>query len=103
MKTQTKNKTDAAKHTPGPWTAETDNVYNYDGRIAKVCGDTDQQAEANARLIASAPALLEQNAKLREALRELSECAKSYEQSGGSDMMRASWVAQIARAALADL
>lgn len=50
-----------SKHTPGPWIAKGDNVYeeNEPGRIAKTCGGTDEQAAANARLIAAAPDLLE--------------------------------------------
>lgn len=47
-------------HTPGPWVADHDNVRTPDdgGMVAKVAGDTDSQAYANARLIAAAPDLL---------------------------------------------
>ena len=55
-----------ATHTPGPWEAEGDYVFapivGYDARIARV---TDIDSEANARLIAAAPDLLE---ALREAV-----------------------------------
>lgn len=73
----------AAAWTPGPWTAGTarkdSNFGGYStlvhgpevARIAKVYGgnrDDRETAKANARLIASAPALAEENARLREAL-----------------------------------
>lgn len=47
-------------HTPGPWSADHDNVRTPadGGMVAKVAGDTDAQAYANARLIAAAPDLL---------------------------------------------
>jgi hypothetical protein len=55
----------AAKHTPGPWkikqvedstTVEVRDVY---GLLVAEVGDTSLEDEANARLIAAAPALLE--------------------------------------------
>ncbi len=62
------------KYTPGPWRAATDHPYTTDAgtdcvsvfalsdaekRPARVHGDTEEQAIANARLIAVAPELLE--------------------------------------------
>jgi hypothetical protein len=54
-----------SKHTPGPWNAEPMTgrgawVKGSSGEWAALsCGDTDTTAEANARLIAAAPELLE--------------------------------------------
>jgi len=60
----------SAKHTPGPWTAEKENVHT--GQVCTCHGEGDGwwevwtpnwgegiNAEANARLIAAAPELLE--------------------------------------------
>ncbi len=53
------------KHTPtsGPWSIEQPVrrgawIYGPDGYVALTCGNTDEEAEANARLIAAAPDLL---------------------------------------------
>lgn len=54
------------QHTPGPWRAEwvPKGQRPWVGRIAEgrwaalACGKTDEEAEANARLIAAAPELL---------------------------------------------
>jgi hypothetical protein len=48
-------------HTPGPWIHETEDAWGTvwaDKPVARVIGDS-AEAEANARLIASAPDLLE--------------------------------------------
>lgn len=55
------------KHTPGPWVAENRNVYSSDvtGSIVAQCKDFKfaprprEEQEANARLMAAAPELLE--------------------------------------------
>ena len=51
------------KHTQGPWHATNYHVqslvHEYDGYICKAEGNTKAEAEANARLIASAPDLLQ--------------------------------------------
>jgi hypothetical protein len=65
----------AAKHTPGPWKAvrnasfwevvtplpgqTLDQANEYSPSLAYVWGEGEEQAEANARLIAAAPELLE--------------------------------------------
>ena len=70
------------KHTPGPWVAQTDPCH-YDTLSDVVGGDGNlfvsvggkaswQEQEANARLIAAAPELL-------EALVEVGECVRTYE------------------------
>jgi peroxiredoxin len=56
------------KHTPGPWTAKealqykgigwSSSIHANDEFLTDSWGDTKQQAEANARLIAAAPDLL---------------------------------------------
>lgn len=80
-------------HTPGPWHYERgrDKVHPF-----YVIGDDFDLArcanEADARLIAAAPELL-------EAINEVLRCADGY--IGNQDMMRASWVAEILRPALA--
>lgn len=54
-----------SKHTPGPWVAEPVGgkgswVKGSTGEWAALaCGDTSESAEANARLIAAAPDMLE--------------------------------------------
>jgi len=61
-------------HTPGPWHAKPETVYVpaqvwADGReLAEVYGETHEAREANARLMAAAPVMLE---ALRDALRVL--------------------------------
>lgn len=67
----------STKHTPGPWVVkpveneqggfDIDSEYGY--HIAETIGGLDYEEEANARLIAAAPDLL-------EALRELLEACK---------------------------
>jgi hypothetical protein len=50
------------KHTPGPWWAsglEVGTVPMMDIKVARVSGATLDEARANARLIAAAPAMLE--------------------------------------------
>jgi len=55
----------SAKHTPGPWVAETGAgrgawIKGSDGEWSALsCGATDEVAEENARLIAAAPELLD--------------------------------------------
>lgn len=64
-----------SKHTPGPWTADDNDsysvwsVYGYNNqRLANVFGDS-AEADANARLIAAAPELLEACQTFAEWLR----------------------------------
>jgi len=50
----------AAKHTPGPWRLDAhNNVMHKDGLVAFPCISGGFPQEANARLIAAAPELLE--------------------------------------------
>ena len=71
-----------SQFTPGPWADigvdDRDNggrrVYGGDEIIAYVCGTDEEQAEANAALIARAPTLLRERDELREAL----EAARSW-------------------------
>jgi hypothetical protein len=56
-----KSSSPAGKHTPGPWTVGEDgDIYAGGACVAQVVGAPDgvAEAEANGRLIASAPALL---------------------------------------------
>ena len=61
-----------AQHTPGPWARVDDSfeIRTHDGEryITTILGPHDTQDEANARLIAAAPLMLE---ALRDALEEL--------------------------------
>lgn len=47
------------KHSPGPWECRPSNEYGWTYEITNKEGNDDTQAEANARLIAAAPDLLE--------------------------------------------
>lgn len=48
------------KHTPGPWEVEGYNIYGpNDQRIAELWDGAEEEAEANARLIALSPELLQ--------------------------------------------
>lgn len=74
-----------AKHTPGPWQTDRNNVHS--GQIATVhhClnndwveiwspdafAETEEMQEANARLIAAAPENLQSNSELATIVREL--------------------------------
>lgn len=67
-------------HTPGPWRVETNNAYQTSwliidasgNRLAQVANWQDKcrnvDGEANAKLIASAPEMAKENARLRTAL-----------------------------------
>lgn len=74
-----------SKHTPGPWVAQKGagyyvtrpksrcaHVVGVCNRTSLVDGDCEAEAEANARLIAAAPDLLE---ALKSALNALSACS----------------------------
>ncbi len=95
-----------AKHTPGPWT-----VQRYgrgfdvlrEGRIIADCkaqsGADLPSCEANARLIAAAPALLE---ALRDAVASLEWCAEQFESMAlGNDSAEARVAASRMRDAIA--
>ena len=57
------------EHTPGPWTVDNQYIHGPDGiRFLAVAGDG--AGQANARLIAAAPTLLEALAGCADALRE---------------------------------
>ena len=57
------------QHTPGPWTVDNQYIHGPDGiRFLAVAGDG--AGQANARLIAAAPTLLEVLAGCADALRE---------------------------------
>jgi hypothetical protein len=71
-----------AKHTQGPWAAlmqDPPTIADRRGcRVATSCalpGQSAEEQQANARLIAAAPDLL-------EALRALAECVEGYRQTG---------------------
>lgn len=97
-----------SKHTPGPWSVSKDGddyniTYNDDGNwLATVYDDDDPfegRPEADARLIASAPELLEAlKALASEEWSEMDDDDLAYELSQGNEMVR-SYIA--ARAALA--
>jgi hypothetical protein len=61
-----------ASHTPGPWENDRQTVYSVNGvheqEIAEVYGNADGNAEANARLIAAAPELLEALKRITDAI-----------------------------------
>lgn len=68
------------KHTPGPWSALGLDIVKRNGddyfRIATIAqrsteARTFEEKKANVELIASAPALKEENARLREALEKI--------------------------------
>jgi hypothetical protein len=115
MTTGTKSTTKTTQHTPGPWHVEKDTTYRrpndgeqtYDNdspiRIADEGGWIAELAyingpeDADARLIAAAPDLL-------EALKEISGTAHNY--ADGSDplpvpMVSARWLITVADAAIA--
>ena len=73
-------------HTPGPWTAEPPGIYGYgadddkywavqteDERIALVVTDPDEEGQADAQLIATAPNLLDALKKAKDELISLYE------------------------------
>ena len=69
--------TNTEKHTPGPWETSVNGEGQWDvceegggDMIADLAG-CPKNAEANAKLIARAPALLAQNKRLREALENI--------------------------------
>lgn len=74
MSTETKTTEQTASHTPGPWAVpdidgvwdDTIPIHALDGSVVGTawpltyrCGDDDPETQANARLIAAAPELLE--------------------------------------------
>ena len=76
--------TDLPKHTPGPWIAECFSVRQATGKQLEVChtgiigrNKPGEQAEADAALIARAPELLDDNARLRELLRDASKACET--------------------------
>ena len=103
----------AAKHTPGPWTVidaittkeryhiATDNAAPYASMIAHLHGTDPKHGdkEANARLIAAAPALLEALRKTLDAL----EIAHEYASKTAPALSCVKWAEteDAARAALA--
>jgi hypothetical protein len=73
------------KYTPGPWTflglVERDEVESWtvqcaDKRYVRCEGRTGNEAEANARLIAAAPDLLE---ALKNLMRTFDECTQPHD------------------------
>lgn len=90
-----------SKHTPGEWKCSpvmnfSDMLVSYinagEQPIAQLRGLTtgqEEEAEANAKLIASAPALLSENKKLKEIngelLEALKECMEYFEYMGGKN------------------
>lgn len=71
----------AQMHTPGPWTVDDSTLIipaNGGGSVAEAYGDTTEQAEANARLIAQSPNLLD---LLTESLMYVEECEEFHKES----------------------
>ena len=87
-----------SKHTPGPWEIETGRplevVLRADGTAVGAAYGSDSEAEANARLIAAAPDLLD------IAQRVVAECTDTFHDPAD---MSPEWVAiyRDARAAIA--
>ena len=81
-----------SEHTPGPWTYEPedysiDRVRSRNGLVAEVVGDS-AEAQANAKLIALAPDLIEGCKSLLDAI-HLDETYRSHWDSKGNRMFRA--------------
>jgi len=69
--------------TPGKWEVKTASIRSPHGvrvvagkRYFAISGETQEEAEANAALIAAAPDLLRENEELREAIGELCDILK---------------------------
>ncbi len=76
---QRDSEADMSDHTPGPWRVVTDGIRHWveiDGLISIVMNWYGKQAVANARLIADAPRLYDENKRLREVNAELLEALK---------------------------
>lgn len=77
------------KHTPGPWKVVGTEIWAGSRRITMGRGAYDvkdrNQRDANAALIARAPALLAQNKRLREALEEMVGVFSGTSESCGQD------------------
>ena len=87
----------AAGHTPGPWTVGLD----YDGapliveyQCRDICRVDSRDGVSNARLIARAPDLLAENARLRAALAHIEAGSAEY------PWLQRSQINQIAKSAL---
>ena len=96
--------TTAAQHTVGPWSAYKDasgyqllsrslKSSNVFGRFRPHLGDHAHQEQANARLIAAAPELL-------EALREIELLAREIKRSHVANVIACKCIDAIAKAAL---
>lgn len=86
-----------SKHTPGPWAEIEGAIYALGGKVAQPCdGWGAATEEANARLIASAPEMLE---ALKDWLQLADEAVRNY----GEDMVhpKERGVIRSARAAIA--
>jgi hypothetical protein len=85
-------------YTPGPWfrdyiagkvfNAKSNYVFSSDGKrtLAIVYGETEEEAYANAQLMADSPKLLEENNQLKESNRELVEALKEVAEKIGIDL-----------------
>lgn len=72
-----------AKHTPGPWEVNGDNIFVGNGwGIARVHIDLPKHKDANARLIAASPDLLE----LLEELLAMCERQRDFNDDGDGMM-----------------
>lgn len=92
-------------HTPGPWTKVNGELFGPHGRrvlvsdsgIGVVCGSNpDPEHEANARLIAAAPELLE---ALRDLLRAVGRAG--YDDADSGELFELDSAAEEARAVIA--
>lgn len=94
-----------SKHTPGPWhTGYRCDIYSQLGDLVAVA-DTfqtnEEEAKANAQLIARAPELLSQNAAMRAALEQLLKAEPMQQgERSGYIMAVISHAIDMARAAL---
>lgn len=68
------------KHTPGPWEIEGYNIYGpSDQRIVELWDGVEEEAEANAHLIAAAPIMLQE---LKEVVPHLEYMAGGMTHAG---------------------
>ena len=72
------------QHTPGPWTVDNQYIHGPDGiRFLPVAGD--EAGQANARLIAAAPTLLE---ALEATEAKLTQAARAFYCAGSAKALR---------------
>jgi hypothetical protein len=85
--------TETTKYKPGPWTHDGDCVESNRGTVAETYGFDQEEMEANARLIASAPDLLAACKRAAAAVGSAASHGQYY-----SDAIEADLKAAIAKA-----